>query len=180
MRPSGKKPRRIPEFSSESERGEFYLNKALYYLEFKMRTEAEVRTYLKEWQCPEDVLEDVILFLEEYHYLDDARYAESFIRQEREFSHRSRRDIINRLKAKGVSDELISAAFSADADTDEEESPVDPELEQCLILVRKRMKAGKTDRDKMISFLQRRGFTYGTIKQSLAEAELNADEYYEP
>ena len=71
------RPHRVPEFESDYERGEFYRNKALSYLELRMRTEAEVRQYLKDWQCPEEMVGDIIDFLQTYRYLDDDAFAEA-------------------------------------------------------------------------------------------------------
>ena len=159
------KPRRVPEFDSESERGEFYRNKALSYLELRMRTEAEVRQYLKDWQCPEPLIEETVLFLLDYHYLDDQAFAEAYVRQERELNHRSRRDIQNRLAQRGIDKETAAQAF-----TQEEETEA-AEVEQARILLEKRLKAGKTDREKTLGFLQRRGFSYQTIRRAMEEME---------
>ena len=164
MRNINSKPRRIPEFDSEYERGEFYRNKALYFLEIRMRTEQQVREYLGEWECPESLLEEIIGFLREYHYLDDAAFAAAYIRQERELNHRSRRDITQRLIQKGVDREIITQAFDEEGEELPEE---DPETEQARALVLKRIRSGKTEREKMIGFLERRGFSYQTIRKVL-------------
>ena len=177
MRSKGKKPRRIPEFTQESERGEFYRGKALYYLEFKMRTEHEVRSYLAEWECPPAIMDEVIFFLEEYHYLDDARYAESYIRQERTLKSRSRRDITERLLSRGISRDIITAAF--EQETEDMEPGADPELIQARNAAEKRMRSGHTDRAKLISFLQRKGFSYGIIRQVLEDLEFEVPDMEE-
>ncbi len=162
-----RKPHRIPEFDSESARAEFYRGRALHFLEFKMRTEAEVRRYLQEWQCPDLLIQEIIDFLTDYRYIDDAQYVRSFLRQERELHHRSRKDITYRLLEKGISPEQIAQGFEEEAE--DAEDPASSELQAVRILIRKRIGSGPFDRNKLIAYLQRKGFSYGTIRSALLE-----------
>lgn len=163
MRTAGKNKRRIPEFTSESERSSFYRNEALHFLDFKMRTEAEIRTHLKEKQCPSEVSDEVLDFLKEYHYVDDARYALLYIRQEQELHHRSRKDITTRLLSKGIDGGLISEAF------DENGADEETELEMARWHLQKKTRSEAVQPDKLMAFLERKGFSYRTIKAALQE-----------
>lgn len=54
--------------------------RCLYLLKSMDRTEYQLRTKLKQNFYPEELIDRVILWLENLHYLDDVRYAESYIR----------------------------------------------------------------------------------------------------
>ena len=174
MRTQGKKQRRIPEFASESERDSFYRNQALHFLDFKMRTESEVRMHLKEKQCPQETADEVLEFLKEYHYVDDARYALLFVRQERDLHHRSRKDITGRLLTKGIDGEHIETAF--------EEAGADEETEQEMARwhLDKKLRSESCSAEKLMAFLERKGFSYRTIRVVLQETEesLQQDDEY--
>ena len=171
MRTAGKNKRRIPEFASESERSSFYRNEALHFLDFKMRTESEIRTHLKEKQCPQETADEVLDFLKEYHYVDDARYSLLFIRQEQELHHRSRKDITNRLLSKGIEGSLISVAFDENGTDDE------TELEMARWHLQKKTRTETVSADKLMAFLERKGFSYRIIKAALLEVESSEEEW---
>ena len=130
-----------------------------------MRTESEVRMHLKEKQCPQETADEVLDFLKEYHYVDDARYALLFVRQERELHHRSRKDITGRLLAKGIDSECIGSAF--------DEAGSDEEIEQEMARwhLEKKLRSENCNTEKLMSFLERKGFSYRTIRVVLQEAE---------
>ena len=53
---------------------------ALSLLEYRDRTEAEMRRKLKEREYAPEAVEETIYFLKEYHYLDDQEYARKYVR----------------------------------------------------------------------------------------------------
>ncbi len=63
----------------KSEETTSLLNKALKYLSFQMRSEAEVRDYLKEKEASEKQIEEIIEKLKYYGYLDDLNYAQNVL-----------------------------------------------------------------------------------------------------
>ncbi len=136
-----------------------------------MRTEAEIRTHLKEKQCPQEVSDEVLDFLKEYHYVDDARYALLFIRQEQELHHRSRKDIANRLLSKGIDGALIASAF------DENGADEETELEMARWHVQKKTRSDAVGANKLMAFLERKGFSYRTIKSVLQEVETSEESW---
>ena len=56
-------------------------NKGLYYLQFSGKTENEMRKKLAEQEFSPASVEDAILFLKHYRYLDDEDYALGFKRE---------------------------------------------------------------------------------------------------
>ncbi len=90
---------------------------ALALLEFRDRTERELRQKLKEREYGPEEIEETVLFLKEYRYLDDEAYAGRYIRSCA--SRKSRRQIRADLERKGVSREVIDLSFQEEA-VDEE------------------------------------------------------------
>ena len=78
---------------------------ALALLEFRDRTERELRRKLKEREYSTEEIDETVLFLKEYRYLDDAAYAGRYIRTCA--ARKSRRQIRADLERKGVSREII-------------------------------------------------------------------------
>lgn len=135
--------------------------RALYLLERMDRTERELRGKLVEAYPPECV-EAAVAYLLSYHYLDDYRYACTYIRCKKEKN--SRRRLISALKAKGVAPELIEGALLAEY-TEDEDSQI------CAVL-RKRHFApdsDKRERAKVFRYLAGRGFESSAILRAMRE-----------
>ena len=94
-------------------RDELILNRAkersLYLLEYKPFSISMMRDKLSNNEYPKDIIERVILFLEEYHYLDDERYIRMYV--ESYSSKKSKKQITRDLLRKGLSRELINSYF---------------------------------------------------------------------
>ena len=157
-----------PVFSSEEEQAAFYRDVAFSYLDTSMRTSYEVRSRLREAGCPETLIPEIISMLEDYRYIDDEAYAAAYVRQERKLRHRSRRDMTDRLTAKGVDRRWIEAAYAMEGE--------DAETTAAISLIEKKTRKSKPDVQKLAAFLARRGFSYDTIRQAMAacgEASMN-------
>ena len=93
----------------ESEK-ETALDKALFHITATMKTEREIRDFLKKKGYLEDVQDDVIARMREYGFLDDAVYARAYV--ESMAKRKGARLIEAELKRKGVADEAISEALA--------------------------------------------------------------------
>ena len=80
-------------------------NKGLYYLQFSGKTENEMRKKLAEQELSPASVEDAILFLKHYRYLDDEDYARRYV--EKNGHKKSIRQMKFDLRQKGVSDDLV-------------------------------------------------------------------------
>ena len=78
------------DFPIDEEKYKFIINETVYikaqsraldFLGYKMRTEKEVRRKLQDEGYIDDVIERVIEFMKKYGYIDDLKYAQSYIRQ---------------------------------------------------------------------------------------------------
>lgn len=125
----------------------------MHLLERMDRTESQLRTKLKQGYYPEDVIEDAIDYVKSYHYLDDLRYAQNYVRCHKD--RKSRRMMQMELLTKGVSKEWIARAL-------EEECPQEDEREQILKWIQKKNYSSRTadlrEKQRMYQFLMRKGF----------------------
>lgn len=77
-------------------------DRAVGYLAMQSRTEKEIRDYLKKKEYSLSQIDDAIVKLQEYQYLDDVAYGISFIRQGAERGW-GKNKIDQKLMEKGVS-----------------------------------------------------------------------------
>lgn len=85
--------------------------KAMALLNYKDRTEWELRNKLSQAEFEEDVIEDAVAYVESFHYIDDERYAANFV-----LAHRDSKSIQRmqqELKRRHVAEEVIEQAVSS-------------------------------------------------------------------
>lgn len=132
---------------------------ALTILERSDRTEAEIRKKLKAKEYTPEEIEETVGFLKEYRYVNDAAYAEKYIRVYS--SKKSIRQIRCDLERKGVAKELIAESLL--------EEPVDEEEQIRRLLVKKGYRPGeRMEPDqyrKVMGALCRKGFSYEVIRR---------------
>ena len=132
--------------------------RTMHLLEKMDRTESQLRTKLKQGCYPDDVVDDAIDYVKGYHYVDDLRYAQNYVRCHRD--NKSRRMIQMQLQEKGVSREWIWQAL-------EEEYEQEGEREQILKWIQKKgyspRQADIREKQRMYRFLMRRGFSSNDI-----------------
>lgn len=127
--------------------------RAMFLLEKMDRTESQLRNKLRQGFYGEDLIDDAIAYVKKYHYIDDNRYAQTYVRYQKE--RKSKRQIKIDLMQKGVDREIIEQAIEAE---------YEPESEQELILKwieKRKYKIGESDikeKQKMYQFLMRKGF----------------------
>lgn len=135
---------------------------ALTLLEYRDRTEKEMRQKLQEREYEPQEIEETLSFLKEYRYINDAEYAEKYIRVYS--SRKSTRQIRCDLERKGVARELITQRL--------EEAPVDEEGQIRTYLLKKGYVPGERMEPatyrKLTAALCRRGFSYDAIRRATA------------
>ena len=138
-----------------ADESEVAYQKALHYLSFRTRSEAEIRKNLRKHQFSDEVADDVIERLQRQHLVDDLAFAQNWIENRSEFRPRGQRALQAELRQKGIANEIIADALT---DIDEENLAYQAAVKQ----VRKyRQLEWQEFRQKMIAFLARRGFSYG-------------------
>jgi regulatory protein len=130
--------------------------KALRLINQREHSSAEIKQYLKRHEVMEPVIDDVVGRLERAGLVNDERFAQNWVENRSEFRPRSRRALAFELRSRGVSPDAIEMALEP---TNEEENAYRAALKQSS---RYKHLAWPEYRQKMIAFLGRRGFSYGT------------------
>ncbi len=137
--------------------------RALHLLEKMDRTRKQLYEKLKQNGYPEECIESAISYAESYHYIDDLRYAENYIRYHQK--DKSRQRLRMDLQRKGVSKADIEAALEKEYEN--------RELEQIrLLLVKKKFSPSSADqkeKNRICQFLLRRGFRGSDISHVMRE-----------
>ena len=132
--------------------------KALHFLSYRPRSEQEIRTRLVGKGFDEAVIAAVIERLKENRFLGDEEFAQIWVENRSAFRPRSRRLLRYELRHKGVSENHITKALDGAVD--------EPDLAyQAAIKYAGRLKDLDWElfRKRLVAFLGRRGFSYGTI-----------------
>lgn len=112
------------------------LKKVLHYCAYQDRCTQEVRTKLATFDMPDAEKERIVKLLVDEGYLDDERYASTFVRSKIHLKKWGVNKIKMSLKMKGISDEIIGNALSE----------IDPEIyKDELIKVLKAKKINESD-----------------------------------
>lgn len=141
--------------------GKRAIKRAMYLLEKMDRTEQQLRKKLLEGGYPNELVEEAIAYVKSYHYIDDERYARTFIRlnQDRRSIGRMKMDLF----AKGISSDTIDRAINEEYET----------LPETLIqkLIEKKNfdsdTATRQETAKMYQYLFRKGFSRDEIMHVL-------------
>jgi regulatory protein len=134
----------------------------LRYLDYRPRSRAEVRRNLEKHAVSPDVIEDVFKRLERSGLVNDERFARDWVENRSEFRPRSRRALAYELHQRGLAETAIKKALEG---LNEEALAYQAALKQS------RHYQGYQDRDfrnKLGSYLARRGFSYEIIKNVVA------------
>lgn len=131
------------------------------YLEYRHRSESEVRQYLRKHGFEDPVIQDTLDRLLRIGLLDDKRFAEAWVENRATFRPRSRKALAVELRRKGLDNEAIDAALQG----------VTQDQEAGLALQAAQKQARKLSglewndyRNRLGGFLARRGFDYETIR----------------
>jgi len=138
--------------------------KALRFLGYRARSEAEIQRKLSEQGYEENVINAAIQRLMENGFLGDEQFARDWVENRTTFRPRSKRMLALELRQKGVGEETIQQALAETGDEDNL-------AYQSAIKYAHRL-AGvdwETFRKRLGAYLMRRGFSYGTIAPVLRQ-----------
>ena len=128
------------------------------------RSNWELCDYLKRKGYDETIINKVITRLEQNNYIDDMKFARSWVNSRRLLKSTSKRRLWQELKQKRVSEEIINQVLSED-EADEQSTIKE-------IIAKKSKQTRYKDKTKLMQYLLRQGFGYNDIKQVINE-ELN-------
>jgi len=137
--------------------------RALKFISYRPRSEAEVRKNLKKHDIPEEVVTEVIVRLRRSGLVDDEQFAHAWVENRSTFRPRGRRALAAELRQKGVDDEAIDEVLRG---LDEDSLAYQAALKQSR-------KYGDLEwqafRQKLGAFLARRGFSYEVAKSVIEQ-----------
>ena len=123
------------------------------------------RAKLRQGGYPKEIEDIAIEYVRSFHYIDDVRYAGYYI--ESRSQTKSKRQIVQDLKAKGVSSEDIEAAYEQAEGNSEEETIL-------ALAKKKRMNLENPtaeEQQKYYVFFMRKGFSYAAVRKVLRGLE---------
>lgn len=131
--------------------------RAIFLLEQMDRTQQQLTEKLKQSDYPQECIEDAVAYVKRCQYLDDFRYAKTYVRYRQ--GKKSRQKLKMDLMAKGVKRELIEQAIEEEYDTDE--------TVQIRQLLEKRHysydRSNQKEMQRTYQYLMRRGFRSSDI-----------------
>lgn len=143
--------------------------RALRLLERKDYSRKELKEKLFKDGYEPGIVEQIIEYMDSYHYLDDVRVAESFIRNRKE--NKSKRELEFCLKKKGISEEEISLAMEAEYKNEsglcQEETAIARQLQKYHVEEEKLDRMSYEEKQKIAAKLYRKGFNADSIKKQL-------------
>ena len=139
--------------------------RAMHLLERMDRTEKQLYDKLLQSGYPQECIENAILYVKKYHYIDDRRYASNYIRcyQDRKSRLRMQQDLLR----KGVSRALIEEVL-------EEEFQADERIQIRSLLEKRGFDATECDekeQQRCYQFLMRRGFKSSDILKVMRDPD---------
>ncbi len=137
---------------------------ALAFLNYRARSEKEIRDRLKREEIPEEVMTRVILFLGENGLVNDGAWAKAFVNDTLHRKPVSSRQLEFGLKQKGVSKEVIEETLAELNRSESDEDRALQAAEKRWPRILRSEADPKKQKQKLYTFLAGRGFGYDTIK----------------
>jgi regulatory protein len=137
-------------------------DRAVRFLAYRPRSEAEVRARLRRSATDQPVIEAVIGRLKAQGYLDDAEFARFWVEERQRFSPRSVYALRQELHRKGLDDSTIATAVSS---VDAAASAYEAARPRALRLSSLAGNDPALFRRKIGDFLLRRGFDYEVVRE---------------
>ena len=146
----------------ENDAGEVAFQSALHFLNYRARTETEIRKHLAEKGYYEGAIEAVMNRLVAGKLLDDGQFAKDWIENQNTFRPRGKRALAFELRHKGVSEEIIEHSLAGAGD--EDDLAYRAASKQAERLARLEWPEFRL---KLSQFLARRGFAYETVSSTV-------------
>src|SRR5215467_9421952 len=140
------------------------VDRALNYLSFRPRSREEVRRYLRRKETPPEVIEAALARLDRLDFVNDRSFAEFWIGSREQFNPRGARALKHELRMKGVDREVVDEVVDAEQD---EERALRAGRKKAVALVSIPDMDYATFRNRLGSFLQRRGFGYEVVTRTV-------------
>ena len=142
----------------ESDTSEVAYQKATRLLDYRPRTEKEIRQRLIQKGFCTLEIDQVVLRLKRANLVQDQQFAKMWIENRNDYHPRSQRLMRYELRNKGVSEQMIESALAGSAED------IDLATRAAAQYARKlSFQDRELFRKRLTAYLARRGFSYGTI-----------------
>jgi regulatory protein len=139
-------------------------NMVLRYVAIRPRSVGELRDYFRRKKISEDSGQQLLNKLSNIGLVDDEAFARSWVENRRLLKPVSRRRLQQELTQKRVSDDIITAVLSEDAEVTDES-----EVLRQLVAKKRRQTKYQQDETKLMQYLARQGFSYDAIKAAIQD-----------
>ena len=142
--------------------------RAMNLLQKRDYTEKQLRDKLSEGLYSQELTDEAIEYVKSFKYLDDERFARDYITYH--MSMRSRNRIIQDLVQKGISKDILMPILDEIYEEAGSQSGEDVELEQIQkLLIKKHYDNDMEykDKQKIMAFLMRRGYSMDKIRRAM-------------
>jgi regulatory protein len=156
-------PEQLEQLRSE-EAEQQAVDRALNYLSFRPRSREEVRRYLRRKETPAEIIEAALARLDRLDFVNDRTFAEFWIEAREQFSPRGAHALKNELRMKGVEREVVDELVD---DEQDEERALRAGRKKAMSLVNVPNMDYARFRNRLGSFLQRRGFGYEVTRRTV-------------
>lgn len=154
----------IARLQAQDERQKAY-DRALRFLSFRPRSQAEVRRNLLAAGLEADLVEATLARLIAQGYLDDAEFARFWVENRQQFRPKGGQALRGELRQRGVDSETVEAALT---DLDPSVSAYEAARPRAIRLAALAQADATVFRRKLSDFLLRRGFAYEIVKETVA------------
>lgn len=140
-----------------------------YYCAYQDRCHYDVEKKLKEFFLIPEARDEILLSLMSDKFLNEERFAKSYVRGKFRMKSWGRRKIVQELKKRNISEYLINIGLK-EIDQDEYYSTI----EKLLLKKKDTIKTEKSYelRNKLISFMMNKGFEYEEVSDVLEDVTI--------
>src|SRR5438067_2823111 len=140
------------------------VDRALNYLSYRPRSREEVRRYLRRKETPSDIIEAALARLDRLDFVNDRAFTAFWIENREQFNPRGSHAIKNELRMKGVDRAVVDELVD---DEQDEQLALRAGRKKALSLINLPHIDYLTFRNRLGSFLQRRGFGYAVSTRTV-------------
>ena len=148
----------IQELKFEDQQDQAY-QRALHFLSYRPRSEAEIRRNLRKNDLPEEVIQAVLDRLRDQTLVNDQEFAAQWVENRAAFRPRGKKALASELSQKGVSSQIIDQVLEE----------VDEEAMARKLAQKKLPRVSHLDQEeffkKLYGYLSRKGFHYSLCNQ---------------
>ena len=132
-------------------------NALINFLQYRMRSEKEIVSKLKTKGCKPEIISELINKYKNLGYVNDTVFVESYLLDLISHHPQSKYSIINKLRIKGINQELINEVIDKHLTYEKEKEIAERSLNSQRYRFEKLSPAER--KNKALAFLQRKGFS---------------------